>query len=887
MAFFKTRKTIKRKLVAFLLAVSLSCSIGVSSGLTRLTASAASGDVAINTTNFPDYAFRSTITRLFDTNKDNVLSSAEIAAATRITLNNRVESLKGIEFFTELQQFYYSGSVNLPTNIQTIDLSKNTKLRRLRVDKMGLTSLDISMLTQLESLDCAWNQLTTLDVSKNTNLTSLNCTMNQLTALDVSKNKKLTYLDCGSLGGSTMLIGTRQDALPANTITTLDVSMLTELETLKCGSNKLTALDISKNKKLKYLDCGLDPNFGVYSVGINEGVLVTHTGNQIQSLDISNNPELTTVRCRDNVLKTLDTSKNPKLEDLDLMFNNIATLDVGKNTSLKYLNCSYNSLSTLDVTRNTSLNGLYCSNNSLSTLDVTRNTSLEEFKCSKNSLSTLDVTRNTSLETLYCSGNSLSTLDVTRNTSLKYFKCSNNPLSNLNVTNNTQLLWLYFEGCNLKSIDLSRNNSLTELRLDSNHFASLSDMSKFPFDFMGSYLQRPDFSALNQTVELGKIPTDSYNLRNYDSNIDGTKITNLKGATLNGTVIRGYKRGTPITYDYLCDSRGNKLSVSLNFTTQVTSTITYKDGSNNFNSWKAGYTAPTTYEEGDAVKLPTADNIEKEHYTFVGWYDNAALQGTPITEIDAGATGDKTLYAKFEVDQYTVTFKDWDGSILKTEQVAFNGTATAPADPTRDGYRFTGWDSSFSNITGNTEVTAEYVKTWTVTFKDDDGSILKTETVDEGKGATAPTEPTKVGHAFAGWDVAFDNITADTEVTATYSVNQYTVTFKDWDGSILKTEQVAFNGTATAPADPTRDGYRFTGWDSSFSNITGNTEVTAEYVKTDSEKSDETNMSDVPQTGDNSSFALSLTAAFVSLAALLTLPLLRRKEKQKMKHLRR
>ena len=884
MAFFKTGKTIKRKLVAFLLTVLLTCSIGVSSGLTGLTASTASGDVAINETNFPDSAFRRTITRLFDTNKDGVLSSAEIASAIRISLTSSVESLKGIEFFTELQYFYYSS--NFSSDIQTIDLSKNTKLRELKVRKMGLTSLDISMLTQLESLDCSWNQLTTLDVSKNTNLTSLNCTMNQLTALDVSRNTKLIELDCGSLGGSSVIAGSSQDELPANTITTLDVSMLTELETLKCGSNKLTALDISKNKKLKYLDCGLDPNFGVFSLGIDQEILVTHTGNQIQSLDISNNPELTTVYCRDNVLKTLDTSKNPKLVKLDLMFNNIATLDVSKSTSLEFLNCGYNSLSTLDVTRNTSLKTLYCSDNSLSGLNVTYNTSLGLLDCANNSISTLDVTRNTSLGELDCADNSISTLDVSKNTSLKQLDCSNNPLSNLNVTNNTQLSQLFFEGCNLKSIDLSRNNSLTRLRLDSNHFASLDDMSKFPFDFMGSYLQRPDFSALNQTVELGQIPTDSYDLRNYDSNIDGTKITNLKGATLNGTVIRGYKRGTPITYDYLCDSRGNKLSVSLNFTTQATSTITYKDGSNNFNSWKAGYTAPTTYEEGTAVKLPTADNIEKEHYTFVGWYDNAALQGTPITEIDAAATGDKTLYAKFEVDQYTVTFKDWDGSVLKTEQVAFNGTATAPADPTRDGYRFTGWDSSFSNITGNTEVTAQYVKTWTVTFKDDDGSVLKTETVDEGKGATAPAEPTKVGHTFAGWDAAFDNITADTEVTATYSVNQYTVTFKDWDGSVLKTEQVAFNGTATAPADPTRDGYRFTGWDSSFSNITGNTEVTAQYLKTDSEKSDETNMSDVPQTGDNSSFVWGLTAAFISLAAILILLLLR-KERQKAKHLRR
>ncbi|MBQ5487530.1 MAG: InlB B-repeat-containing protein, partial [Clostridia bacterium] len=70
---------------------------------------------------------------------------------------------------------------------------------------------------------------------------------------------------------------------------------------------------------------------------------------------------------------------------------------------------------------------------------------------------------------------------------------------------------------------------------------------------------------------------------------------------------------------------------------------------------------------------------------------------------------------------------------------------------------------------------------YTVTFKDWDGTTLKTEEVLEGAAATAPADPTRVGYTFTGWDVDFSNVTADLVVTAQYQINTYTVIFKDWD----------------------------------------------------------------------------------------------------------
>ena len=122
---------------------------------------------------------------------------------------------------------------------------------------------------------------------------------------------------------------------------------------------------------------------------------------------------------------------------------------------------------------------------------------------------------------------------------------------------------------------------------------------------------------------------------------------------------------------------------------------------------------------------------------------------------------------------YTVTFKDWNGTVLKTEEVLEGAAATAPADPTREGYTFTGWDVAFNNVTSDLVVTAQYtINTYTVTFKDWDGTVLSTQTVEHGSAATAPADPTREGYTFAGWDVAFNNVTSDLVVTATYTENE-------------------------------------------------------------------------------------------------------------------
>lgn len=118
---------------------------------------------------------------------------------------------------------------------------------------------------------------------------------------------------------------------------------------------------------------------------------------------------------------------------------------------------------------------------------------------------------------------------------------------------------------------------------------------------------------------------------------------------------------------------------------------------------------------------------------------------------------------------------------------------------------------------------------YTVTFVDWDGTVLSTQTVENGTSAEAPEEPSREGWKFSCWDRDFSNVTEDMTVTAVYQINVYTVTFADWDGTVLSTQSVNYGDAAEAPADPEREGWTFTGWDMDFSNVTDDMTVTAQY----------------------------------------------------------
>ena len=98
----------------------------------------------------------------------------------------------------------------------------------------------------------------------------------------------------------------------------------------------------------------------------------------------------------------------------------------------------------------------------------------------------------------------------------------------------------------------------------------------------------------------------------------------------------------------------------------------------------------TEYTYGVGVTLPT--DVTRTGYTFKGWYDNEGLTGDPVTAIGNTETGNKEYWAKWEINQYTITVKPENGKADITITQDYGTPITAPADPTREGYTFIGWD---------------------------------------------------------------------------------------------------------------------------------------------------------------------------------------------------
>ncbi|ABR47945.1 cell wall/surface repeat protein [Alkaliphilus metalliredigens QYMF] len=116
---------------------------------------------------------------------------------------------------------------------------------------------------------------------------------------------------------------------------------------------------------------------------------------------------------------------------------------------------------------------------------------------------------------------------------------------------------------------------------------------------------------------------------------------------------------------------------------------------------------------------------------------------------------------------------------------------------------------NYAQANGHTFISLDQ---YTVTFKDHDGSLLKTEVVYNGESATVPNNPTREGYTFAGWDKSFNNVTTDLEVIAQYDINQYTITFDSQGGSTVASQEVDYNDLLVAPDLPVKVGYSFGGW---------------------------------------------------------------------------
>lgn len=200
---------------------------------------------------------------------------------------------------------------------------------------------------------------------------------------------------------------------------------------------------------------------------------------------------------------------------------------------------------------------------------------------------------------------------------------------------------------------------------------------------------------------------------------------------------------------------------------------------------------------------------------------NAKLSGQPIDTGDV--INDTTNTPEPNVTPAVVTYAYGAlGGTYATQIVQAGEKAIEPDVPSRQGYQFTDWyldDTKYdfdTAVTGDMTLTAKWTaNSYTIAFDTNGGSDIDPITQDYGTVITAPEAPTREGYTFIGWDkeipttMPAENMT----ITAKWKVNQYTITFDTAGGSEIAPITQDYGTVITAPADPTREGYTFIGWD--------------------------------------------------------------------------
>ena len=273
----------------------------------------------------------------------------------------------------------------------------------------------------------------------------------------------------------------------------------------------------------------------------------------------------------------------------------------------------------------------------------------------------------------------------------------------------------------------------------------------------------------------------------------GTKFDSPAAPTKTGYTFAGWDSEVPETIP--AENKSFKALWTIN---QYTFTFDSDGGSD---------VAAITQDYGTKIETPTAPT--KPGYTFAGWVP--AIPETVPAE-------NMSFKAQWTINQYTLTFDADNGTEATVITQDYGTKFDTPADPTREGYTFAGWDMDIPETIPAEDMsfTAKWIANqYTLTFDSDGGSDVAAITQDYGTKIETPAAPTKTGYTFAGWDNEIpETMPAESmSFKAQWTINQYTLTFNADNG----TEDVEITqdyGTKfDTPADPTREGYTFAGWD--------------------------------------------------------------------------
>ena len=324
---------------------------------------------------------------------------------------------------------------------------------------------------------------------------------------------------------------------------------------------------------------------------------------------------------------------------------------------------------------------------------------------------------------------------------------------------------------------------------------------------------------------------------NWDSNGNYTLRTNTDDAARNALLGEGFNgTGFEIVWytikhevdGYHVDGYLKGVPVNVTYHSNFGDDATYVD-------------TATTGDEYQALTTYSATNLpERQGYTFDGWYKDVNC-----TEVYEPTTlmGDLHLYAKWVKTSYNVEYYVDNQKIASESSVKVNTPVTVSSTtPTKEGYTFKCWttndvtvnDGTFIMPNNDVRFDAVFeINKYTVTWLNDDGTEVGTETVDynqkptqDPKNLASKASNAQYDYKFKGWKLEGDKtdkivnpkeckVTGNVTYVAVFTpvAREYTVTYKV-DGVETKSTKHAFNTPVQIEAEPTKTGHTFTGWTS-------------------------------------------------------------------------
>ncbi|MCF7931716.1 MAG: leucine-rich repeat protein [Acholeplasmataceae bacterium] len=214
-----------------------------------------------------------------------------------------------------------------------------------------------------------------------------------------------------------------------------------------------------------------------------------------------------------------------------------------------------------------------------------------------------------------------------------------------------------------------------------------------------------------------------------------------------------------------------------------------------------------------SLPIPT-----KMGYTFIGWALDQERTSMIFEETVVKIATTHTLYAIWEINQYTINFDTNGGSVVESITEDYETVVTSPEDPIREGYTFMGWwDQAVPETMPSEDVflTALWqINQYTIDFNSNGGSAIQPITQYYETTVMAPEDPIREGYTFMGWNQSVPEVmpAEDVELTALWQINQYTINFDTNGGSVVESITEDYETVVIAPEDPIREGYTFLGW---------------------------------------------------------------------------